>query len=281
METKWVKYQALGNSFIVLDMIYSDGRGKEFTPLATAICDSSVGIGADGMLVLSQQDERYRIDIYNSDGSWAEKSGNGLRIGAMHLLQRGKIKGSTVELETGSGVSRVTFHDGNEMRQTISGSLGKPVFKAADIPVRFDKEYFIHQTLPCGGRSYLASAVSVGNPHLVLFCDNLDFDWPLVGEELETNELFPERINVGFVVVKGDHEIEVRDWERGVGETTSSGTGAAAAVAIAVMRGFIDREVEVHTQAGVLHVTWDGTSDEIIIKGPVEYIGEGVFEYRT
>lgn len=277
MMAEFVKYQALGNSFIVLDEIQPRGRSKKFEKLAIRICDPACGIGADGIMVISEIGERLRLDIYNADGSWAEKSGNGVRIGAMHLLNRGLISGKSVELMTGSGISTVSFHSGSEKRRTISASLGYPEFEASMIPVKVADKYFINQAVTCAGRSYVGSAVSVGNPHLVLFCEDFDFDWEEIGSILETDTLFPNRINVGFVVVKNETEIEVRDWERGVGPTRSSGTGAAAAVAIAVIRGFIDRKVEVQTLAGPLKVNWDEKTDELIIRGPVEFICSGEF----
>jgi len=141
-------------------------------------------------------------------------------------------------------------------------------------------KFFINQNMELENRKLIISAVSVGNPHVILYCDNFDFDWPGVGETLETHELFPNRINVGFVVVKDPENIYIRDYERGVGPTESSGTGAAAAVVVSVMRGFTDRKVNVNTLAGVLQVGWDNKADEILIKGPVEFICSGEFEPR-
>ncbi len=279
MTTRFAKYQALGNSFIVLDDIQAGGKSARFEKLAVKICDPALGVGADGMMVISGAADNLRLDIYNADGSWAEKSGNGLRIGAMHLLNRGLVSGKAVRLLTGSGYSTVTFHGGTDRKRAISASLGRPEFDTSRIPIKSPLKYFINQPVSCADRTFLASAVSVGNPHLVLFCENLDFDWETVGSLLETDPLFPHRINVGFVVVRGEGDIEVRDWERGVGPTKSSGTGAAAAAAIAVMRGFTDRRVKVHTLAGILQVVWDNKSDELIIKGPVEYISEGEFNH--
>jgi len=279
MLIKFAKYQALGNSFIVIDEIQARGKSKKFERLAVDICDPALGVGADGVMIVSHEDDLLRLDIYNADGSWAEKSGNGVRIGAMHLLNRGLVADNTVDLITGSGISKVTFHAGSDRKRVISASLGRPEFEAALIPVKSPGKYFINQPVACAGRSFIASAVSVGNPHLVLFCDHFNFDWEAVGSLLETETLFPNRINVGFVVVRGETDIEVRDWERGVGPTESSGTGAAAAVAISVMRGFIERRVKVHTQAGLLQVTWDKKSDELIIKGPVEFISAGEFNH--
>ena len=276
----FTKYQALGNSFIVLDDVQELGKSKKFERLAMQICDAAVGVGADGMMVISRPDDRYRLDIYNADGSWAEKSGNGVRIGAMHLLNRGLVEGKAVEVSTGSGLSIVTFHSSGADKRIISASLGRPEFKSALIPVNSTGQYFINQTVTCAGSKYIASAVSIGNPHLVLFCDDFDFDWETIGSILEVGPIFPNRINVGFVVVKNEAEIEVRDWERGVGATTSSGTGAAAAVALSIMRGFTDRRVKVQTLAGVLQVSWDNKSDELIIKGPVEYISSGTYHSK-
>ncbi|MEZ5359195.1 MAG: diaminopimelate epimerase [Candidatus Zixiibacteriota bacterium] len=278
MKIAFSKYQALGNSFIVLDEIVENGRLKRFETLAQKICHPTQGIGADGILVVSGQKPAYRVDIYNADGSWAEKSGNGIRIAAMFLLNKGLVSEKEVSLETGSGTSVIQFKAGSDKKRAIGASLGKPVFEAAKIPVKTELKYFINQTLEMDKRQLIVSAVSVGNPHLILFCDDFDFDWQSIGADLEVHDLFPNRINVGFVSVKDAENIDVRDFERGVGPTESSGTGAAAAVAIAVMRGFTDRKVNVHTQAGILQVLWDDKTDEISIQGPVEFIGAGEFE---
>ncbi len=280
MIIRFAKYQALGNSFIVLDQIQSKGRLKKFESLALKICDPVYGVGSDGLMVASKKGKRLKVDIYNADGSWAEKSGNGVRIAAMHLYNYGIITKSSVELITGSGSSLVNFHSGDKNRRIISASLGRPVFETSQIPVNRKNRYFINESVKCAGRSYIASAVSTGNPHLVLFCDNFDFDWETIGRALEVAPLFPQRINVGFVVVRSESEIEVRDWERGVGPTQSSGTGAAAAVVISVMRGFTTRKVKVKTRAGVLQVKWEEKTDEIIIKGPVEFICSGEFRRK-
>jgi diaminopimelate epimerase len=277
MPLSFAKYQALENSFIVLDKIHPSGRSRHFARLAIKLCRPSSGIGADGLLVLSRKQHRFRVDIYNADGTWAEKSGNGVRIAALHLLIRGMVSGPAVELATGSGVSTVTFHGGSENRRLVSASLGKPVFETALIPVDHPGKYFINQPIKCGHRSFIASAVSVGNPHLILFCRNFDFDWKTIGAQLETAPLFPQRINVGFVALTGRGDIEVRDWERGVGPTQSSGTGAAAAVAVSVLRGFTDRRVTVHTPAGMLAVRWDRRDDTMIIKGPVALVCRGEY----
>lgn len=279
MMIPFAKYHALGNGFIVIDQIQSRGKQKKFEKLAADICDPSTGIGADGIMVVSRAGDRVHLDVYNADGSWAEKSGNGVRIAAMHLYNRGIIAGKKVELLTGSGMSEVIFHGGNEKRRTISASMGVPQFETASIPVKVKDRYFINQPIPCAGRIFVATAVSVGNPHLILFCDDLDFEWEEIGALLEMADLFPNRINVGFVVVKSETDIEVRDWERGVGPTGSSGTGAAAAVAVAVVRGFTSRRVKVHTLSGMFQVNWDVKSDQLIIKGPVAFIGAGNYHH--
>ena len=277
MTMPFAKYQALGNSFIVLDEIQQRGRLKRFESLARAICNPTTGVGADGLLIVSGITPGLQVDIYNADGSWAEKSGNGVRIAAMHMLNAGIIAGPSTELLTGSGISRVTLHGGSPTRRVMSASLGKPEFATSRIPMAVPQTFFINQEVTCGERTYVASAVSIGNPHLILFCDDFEFDWQSIGRELEVDPLFPRRINVGFVVVRDADTLEVRDWERGVGPTSSSGTGAAAALAIAVMRGFTSRIVDVHAPAGVLRVTWEAAGDEMIIKGPVEFVCAGEF----
>jgi diaminopimelate epimerase len=278
MMLAFAKYQALGNSFIVLDKIEARGRRSRFETLARRLCDRAYGLGADGLLVLSRPKNEFRVDIYNADGSWAEKSGNGVRIAATHLRNKRQLSGKTAELLTGSGMSQITLHSGDRLRRIVSATLGRPEFDAARIPAKSPGTYFINRPIKLDGRSVIASAVSVGNPHLILFCRSFEFDWETVGAQLEVAPQFPRRINVGFVVVKNKTSIEVRDWERGVGPTGSSGTGAAAAVAVAVLRGLTSRTVNVHCPAGVLTVTWEKTSDQLSIKGPVEFICAGKFE---
>jgi diaminopimelate epimerase len=262
---------------LVIHGIQQNSKAKRYENLALNICDKAKGVGADGILILSQKNNKYCVDIYNADGSWAEKSGNGLRIAAMHLYNEKKLTGKSIDLITGSGVSAVRFFKGNSDKRIISASLGRPEFDTKIIPVNHNQKFFINQTIKCFNRSYIASAVSIGNPHLVLFCDDFEFDWRTIGRELESHKLFPHRINVGFVIIKDINSIEVRDYERGVGPTDSSGTGAAAAVAIAVMRGFINRKVDVYTRAGVLAAEWVDKTDEILIRGPVEYLFSGSY----
>lgn len=271
------KYQALGNSFIVLDQIVARGRSRRYEPLARRLCDPAYGVGADGLLVLSGSPRQYRVDVYNADGSWAEQSGNGVRIAAMHLHNTGRLSGRSFELRTGAGTSRLTVSSGTRLRRIITASLGKPNFEVDRIPVKCSGQYYINHPIRLDGRSVIASAVSIGNPHLILFCRSFQFDWKTAGARLETASIFPERINVGFVVVRNKTTIEVRNWERGVGATESSGTGAAAAAAVAIVRGLVSRTVDVHCPAGVLTVTWDEATDQLLIKGPVEFIGAGLF----
>lgn len=271
------KYQALGNSFIILDHIVARGRSRRYETLARRLCNPSCGFGADGLLVLSGSQKQYRVDVYNADGSWAEQSGNGVRIAAMHLRNTRRLSGRAFELRTGAGTSRLMISSGTRFRRIITASLGKPNFEVDCIPVKCSGRYFINRPVKIDGQSVIASAVSTGNPHLILFCRSFQFDWERVGARLETASIFPERINVGFVVVRNKTTIEVRDWERGVGATESSGTGAAAAAAVAIVRGLVSRTVDVHCPAGVLTVTWDEATDQLLIKGPVEFIGAGTF----
>jgi diaminopimelate epimerase len=278
MMLSFAKYQALGNSFIVLNDVVAKGRSRHLETMAHRLCDPACGLGADGLLVLSRSKRQFRVDIYNADGSWAEKSGNGVRIAAMHLRNSGNLSGNNAELITGSGTSYVKLHAGNARRRIVSATLGRPEFDAAKIPVKSKGQYFINRPIKLDGGSVVASAVSVGNPHLILLCHSLEFDWESVGSGLEVAPIFPRRINVGFVVVKNRTTIEVRDWERGVGPTGSSGTGAAAAVAVTVLRGLTSRTVDVHCPAGILTVTWEEPSDQLVIKGPVEFICAGKFE---
>ncbi|MEW6050916.1 MAG: diaminopimelate epimerase [Candidatus Zixiibacteriota bacterium] len=278
MKMLFFKYHALGNSFLVVESGPSRRTRTELSRLARTICDPQRGIGADGVLHLSaHKGVDRRVDVYNADGSWAERSGNGLRIAALYLAMRAPTK------------RQFTFHMGGErcvaeLTNRISGGqlvradLGKPDFVARNVPMRADRKYVINSPIKVGGTRLDLTCLSVGNPHCVLFVDGFDFDWKKLGRELETASIFPKGTNVEFVRPISRRKLQVRDWERGVGATGSSGTGAAAATCAAVMLGLAERNCEVQFESGSLRVYWRQDTGSIELSGPVQFIAQGEFQ---
>lgn len=278
MKVSFAKYHALGNDFLIIE----GGRmpAKRATAkFAKSICDRRTGVGADGILYLSPSRRAdIRVDVFNADGGWAEKSGNGLRIVAAYLARKKPRK--TYQIEMGGSVNKVDL-----VRKTPNGfmaraEIGKPDFRTSAVPMKSKLRYHINRELKIGQERFLATCLSVGNPHCVVLVEKFDFDWQILGRQIEIAKAFPKATNVEFVQIVNRGKIRVAEWERGAGATGSSGTGAAAAVASMVIQGLVDRTCEVVFEPGSLHVEWRADGDAIVLTGPVEFVATGEFEYR-
>jgi diaminopimelate epimerase len=279
MRLTFHKYHALGNDFIVFDPNTKGISARRLPELAKAICHRGTGVGADGILWLSTGGESdCRVDIYNADGSWAEKSGNGLRITALHLAQLGNKQRSFV-IETGTSRDWVQLVRKIPGGYLIRAELGEPKFDAADVPVKSKQPFVINSQIKIGSIDLPMTCVAIGNPHAVIVVDNFDFDWQALGAEIETAKSFPNGTNVEFVRPTGRKKLQLREFERGVGPTESSGTGAAAAVCAMVVMGLADRQCEVEFEAGTLAIDWNEETNLVALTGPVEFVMRGEFDF--
>ena len=273
---KFAKYHALGNSFIILDELPLKKSKKDLEKLAVELCDKSFGIGADGIILLTDSAKAdYRFDIYNADGSWAEKSGNGLRCVGLHLYLKNKRK--KISVETADSVDEILFENQIKSEFCFKTTLGTPEFDAELIPVKTKQKYIINSPIKISGYNFPMTCLSIGNPHAVLFVGKVDFDWQALGEEIENLPQFPNRTNVEFVKIVTKKRIKVKDWERGAGPTGSSGTGAAASVVAGVMNGQLERECQVDFEGGSLNIHWRSDNDLVELSGPVEFICKGTY----
>jgi len=273
------KYQALQNDFLVIEAGARRLSAERLGRLAAAACDRRTGVGADGILYLgSSRKADCRADVYNADGSWAEKSGNGLRIVGLHQYLKEKSK-RRCSVEMAGEVSEVRIGRRDGDGYMIATDLGVPAFQTDQVPVKSRQQFMIQAPLKLGGMDFPVTCLSVGNPHTVLFVEDFEFDWQAVGHDIEHHRAFPERTNVEFVRVVNRHKIRVADWERGAGATGSSGTGAAAAVAAGVMIGALDRECEVVFEPGSLMVNWHDETGLVELTGPVTKVCEGTFDF--
>jgi diaminopimelate epimerase len=228
---------------------------------ARAICDRYTGVGADGWLVLSPSAEAdAAIALWNSDGSTSELSGNGTRCAALYLVESGQASES-VRIATGAGLKRLELLQRQGRAAAFEMGMGHARVEELRAKVL----------------EHDVTILNVGNPQCAVFVPNFDFDWRAAGAALERHPKFPNRTNVSFIRVADDHTIEVRIWERGAGETMSSGTGSTGAAAAAFARGLVTSPVEVQTPAGPLKVRWEG--DEILLAGPAEIVAEGIFYF--
>ena len=280
MNITFSKYHALGNDFIVLDASRHRIARDRLPAVATAMCCRHTGVGADGIVYLagSRKADR-KFDIYNADGGWAEKSGNGLRIAGVHLVRTWR-RHRNYTFETATSVDEVSLSGGRGGVFQVSAGLGQPEFVARKIPVRTRQKYVINAELDFDGFSLPVSCVAAGNPHTVIPVDNFDFDWQALGRDIEQSRVFPNGTNVEFVKPITRRKIRAKSWERGAGPTGSSGTGAAGSVCALVMLGVVERSCEVVFDAGSLHIDWHSESDIVEVAGPVAHVMDGTFTYR-
>lgn len=277
----FAKLHGLSNDFIA---VHSREAPEALGEFAAAICRRHTGVGADGLLVVSAPRRKTNdasVRFFNADGSEAEMSGNGIRCAAAFLLLE---RGTTREqrIETAAGLKALRLQSGRGSDWVFRVGMGAPVLSARKIPFRGTRSSGPVLGFPLRThRGVLPVTVtSMGNPHCSVFvADFGGSDWARLGREIEMNPLFPNRINVEFVKVISRREIEVRFWERGVGETMSSGTGSCAAAVAAILNRRTGRQVHVRTQAGTIEVQWPA-GREVSLTGPVALIARGTYSYR-
>ncbi|MGQ9622001.1 MAG: diaminopimelate epimerase [Candidatus Caldatribacteriaceae bacterium] len=270
---RFVKMHGLGNDFLLLtpEML----EGVELSPsLVCAMCDRHFGVGADGVIeVLPSRIADVRMRMWNADGSEAEMCGNGVRCLAKLAFERGVVSGGTFRVETKSGivVSQVTVKVGKVTSVLVD--MGEPRFRPSEVPVNLGGEEALDIPVVIEDEKFLVNAVSLGNPHAVIF--GIPKDWKIYGPKIEHHPLFPNRTNVEFVEIVTPSEVTVKVWERGAGPTLACGTGACAVVAVGVKRGFLGRDVFVHLPGGVLRVFWK-EDNHLYLEGPAQEVFEGV-----
>ena len=280
-ELRFAKYQATGNDFVMLEDL--DDERPLHADVVAALCDRRTGVGADGVirLVRAERDGApFVMDYRNADGSVAEMCGNGARCVGVFVHDLGLAEGLEFGIETRGGIRRLRLHEVEGEVHRVTVGMGSPGFTKAAIPMRGPAwETFLGQPFDIGGGLTLqASAVSMGNPHLVLFIeDDPDrFHVGHIGSALERHELFPERTNVEFAQVVGDG-IKARVWERGSGETMACGSGACAVAVAANEAGLAPRTTVVRFPGGPLEVE-RLDSGEVLLTGAAVRVFDGVVD---
>lgn len=267
------KYQALGNDYLVVEPIVQSST-EPHAALIRAVCDRHRGVGADGVLLEGvDPDGRPALRVFNPDGSEAETSGNGLRIFARWLWDRGRVGGEAFEVAAQGGVVRCQIRDGG---RAVFVEMGRASFDSAAIPVAGARREVVNEPIEALGAPLRVTAVTVGNPHCVVFVDAPTAERAeRLGPALETHPAFPRRTNVQIVRVVDRGRIEVEVWERGVGRTLASGSSACAAAAASVRRGLCDGAVTVAMPGGELQVGVSPAFD-LTLLGPVRHVADGV-----
>lgn len=276
MEISFTKSHAVGNDFLVVEAAELASAGvaeRDLAEFSRKICDRHRGVGADGVEIVdapgpalqagapgSDTQAAAAIRLFNSDGSEAELSGNGTRCVAAYLLERGRS--SPLHIATKAGVKALRLIERRGLVFQLEMSMGRPTYRQEPVGWLLQTELANREL----------TVLDVGNPQVALLVDDFDFDWRALGREIESHERFPHRTNVSFVRVLDRHTIEVRFWERGAGETLSSGTGSTGAVVAAIAAGRAESPVTVVTPAGEMKLRWE---DEVLLEGPAELVARG------
>lgn len=274
---KFTKMHGLGNDFIILDE-----REKQLdidmTQLVPKICDRHMGIGADGVVrVLPSEHSDYKMEIINADGSVPEMCGNGIRCFAKYVFEHSPNHKEVFSVDTGAGVIIPAIEIQNKKVVAVEVDMGEPILDPAKMVVTGIKESMVlNQKMTVAGKEYIFSAVSMGNPHVIIFTeDPALIDIAKIGPQIENHEMFPNRTNVHFVKIDSKTEITVRHWERGAGETLACGTGACACVVAGVLDKKLERKVLVHVPGGDMSVDWNSENNHVLMTGPAANVYQG------
>lgn len=272
MKIRFTKMQGLGNDFVVLDAIH-----QPFIPDAGQVrflADRHFGVGCDQVLIVEEptrSDTDFRYRIFNADGSEVEQCGNGARCFVRFVHDKGLTEKRAIHVETARGIITPRLEDDG----TVSVDMGAPRFLPAEIPFLAEQEAVTYP-LQLGEDCWTVSVVSMGNPHCVLFVDDLDTaKVSTIGTAIEHHERFPERVNVGFAQIIDRQQLRLRVWERGAGETLACGTGACAAAVAGIRRGLLQSPVTVRMTGGELLIAWEEPAASVIMRGPAVSVFEG------
>jgi len=267
------KMHGLGNDYILIDNRDEKISGKQAGSLAKKLCERRLSIGADGLLLVSCSEiADVKMRIFNADGSEAEMCGNGIRCFAKYCFENKIVSKQEFGIETLSDIKHVWLTLNGKEVIDVKVDMGAPNWERSSLPM-LGNGTSINENLDVDGSIYKVTCLSMGNPHCIIFVDEVDdFQVGQIGPKVENHRMFPKRTNVGFVQVLNSNELKVRVWERGCGETLACGTGTCASVAVANKLGRVGNKVTVHVLGGDLQVE---VADSLLLNGVAEKVFEG------
>lgn len=272
---KFTKMQGCGNDYVYINCF--EEKVEDAPALARKVSDRHFGIGADGLVLIkpSSRDD-FTMEMYNADGSQGKMCGNAIRCVGKYVFDHRMTKKRELAVETLAGTKYLSLNVSGDKVSEVTVLMGVPVFEPEKIPVVAEGKSVVDMPVTVDGRKYRITAVSMGNPHAVIFVeDTKNFPIEKIGPLFERHEMFPERVNTEFVKVLDRENISMRVWERGSGETWACGTGACASAVASVINGYTDGKVTVHMLGGNLHIRYDGEGGQVHMTGPTVEVFRG------
>lgn len=272
MPLPFCKFHGFGNDYIVIER-QSIPKNLDQIDLALAMCQRHTGVGSDGIAIIEKSESGgadFFCEIVNPDGSVAGFSGNGTRCAVSYIYHKGLWTDRALRLEMRSGVkSYRLIEESSPGHYWFEAEIGKPRFASGDVPVATPEpqDRVIDFSVTSGKKEFLVSGVNVGNPVACVFVDEFDPMWRVYGKALERDRAFPQRANIVFVKVLDRENIELKIWERGAGETSSSGTCVSGSAVLSALTGRTGRKVSVHTEGGTTEFLWRDDDDEMLLTG--------------
>ncbi len=278
---KFTKMQGCGN-----DYVYINGAEVDFSPekkveIAQKLSDRHFGVGGDGVIFINPSDQAdFEMEMYNADGSRGEMCGNGIRCVAVYVYCKGLTDKKEFSIISAGKIKNIWL-DVDETSQTrkvnsVCVDMGQPILEPANIPVLSDKKRVVNEPIEIEGNVYFHTCVSMGNPHAVVYVDDVDkFPLERLGRYFENHPSFPKRVNTEFIQIIDRQNVKMRVWERGTGETFACGTGACATAVAGILNGCTDQEITVHLLGGKLKIKWDGDGSSVYMTGAAEFVFEG------
>ncbi|MDR0427804.1 MAG: diaminopimelate epimerase [Dysgonamonadaceae bacterium] len=272
---KFTKMHGAGNDYVYVDCF----REKIDNPeeIAVAVSDRHKGIGSDGLVLIMHSDTcDFRMRMFNADGSEAQMCGNASRCVGKFVYDNAYTNKTQITLETKAGVKVLNLFPVDGKIEKVTVDMGEPILSSKEIPVDWNEKQLINRIVDFNPEEYAITCVSMGNPHAVIFTENIvDLDLERIGRKIENHPMFPEKTNVEFVEIIASDRAKMRVWERGSGETQACGTGACAALVAAVLNNKLNRKAEISLSGGDLELDWKENNNHVLMTGPAVTVFEG------